>query len=84
MENKDNFEMNKEWFLNFDTVMGESYTIYFSKNGNDWVFGLYIKDGGCIAEKKCHKWYEPNHFVYFVEKCILHPDDSNVDCAYLD
>ena len=77
------FKQNENWTHEFETIFGNKYTMYFTKNGDDWVFGLY--DGSkCIGEKKCRKWYKPDNFVYFAEKCILHPDDSNVDCAYID
>ena len=76
------FKQNENWTHEFETIFGGKYTMHFTKNGDDWVFGLY--DGStCIGEKKCHKWHEPDNFVYFADKCITHPDDSNVDCAYL-
>ena len=76
-------QKNENWTHEFETILGGKYTMYFTKNGDDWVFGLY-NGSTCIGEKKCRKWHEPDNFVYFADKCITHPDDSNVDCAYLD
>lgn len=75
-------QKNENWTHEFETILGGKYTMYFTKNGDDWVFGLY-NGSKCIGEKKCRKWHEPDDFTYFVDKCITHPDDSNVDCAYL-
>lgn len=74
-----NIFKNNPWECN-----NGKYTTYFHKKENYWVFGLYINDGMCIGEKKCHKWHNPKYFTWFVEKCFLTPDESDVDCTFLD
>lgn len=72
---------NDDWEATTDNT---NTKIYFTKNGNDWIFGVYNKQH-CLLEKKCHEWHEPTWFADFVAENLTDEwNESNVDCAYID
>lgn len=81
------FKNDYENFIvdNEDWEMTDKNTIvYFTKNENDWILGVYNKQF-CLIEKKCHEWHEPAWVVDFlIENETDNWDESNIDCTYID